>query len=80
MCRFCGFAGPETIFSASGRREKKPEIVYDRRKIPQKQRDRIPVLAKAAMVWLIGYRISEYYKVTAQTKQILEVAVDGGEK
>lgn len=50
-------------------------------KIPQKQRDRIPVLAEGShVVWLIGYRISEYYKVTAQTKQILEVAVDGGER
>lgn len=50
-------------------------------KIPRQLRDRIPVLADGDhVIWIIGYRISEYYKVTAQTKQILEVTVDGGEK
>lgn len=50
-------------------------------KIPREMRDRIPVLAEEDHVlWIIGYRISEYYKVTAQTKHILEVTADGGEK
>ncbi len=45
-------------------------------KIPKEQRDRIPVLADGShVVWLVGYRISEYYKITERTKNILQVQV-----
>ena len=43
-------------------------------KIPLKQRDRIWVLAEENhILWLIGYRISEYYKITDDTTRILQV-------
>ncbi len=43
-------------------------------KIPKEQRDSIPVLAVGShVVWLVGYRISEYFKVTENTKHILQV-------
>ncbi len=43
-------------------------------KIPSRQRDYIPVLAEGNHVlWLVGYRISEYYKVERNTKRILQV-------
>ncbi len=43
-------------------------------KIPRKQRAGIPVLAEGNHVlWVIGYRISEYYKVTADTEWVLQV-------
>ncbi|MGN0168071.1 MAG: tRNA lysidine(34) synthetase TilS [Acetatifactor sp.] len=43
-------------------------------KIPREMRDRIPVLAEGSHVlWLIGYRISEYYKVDRNTKRVLQV-------
>ncbi len=43
-------------------------------KIPREERDRIPVLASGSHVlWLVGYRISEYYKITGNTKRILQV-------
>ena len=43
-------------------------------KIPQTERDRLPVLAEEDHVlWVIGYRISEYYKVSENTKRILKV-------
>lgn len=43
-------------------------------KIPREMRDRIPVLAEGSHVlWLIGYRSSEYYKVDTNTKCILQV-------
>ena len=43
-------------------------------KIPQAERDRLPILAEGEHVlWVVGYRISEYYKVTENTKRILEV-------
>ena len=43
-------------------------------KIPQTERDRLPILAEGDHVlWVVGYRISEYYKVTENTKRILKV-------
>ena len=43
-------------------------------KIPQAERDRLPILAEGEHVlWVVGYRISEYYKVTENTKRILKV-------
>ena len=43
-------------------------------KIPCTERDRLPILAEEDHVlWAVGYRISEYYKVTENTKRILEV-------
>lgn len=30
------------------------------------------------VLWVIGGRISEYYKVTEETERILKVQVDGG--
>lgn len=45
-------------------------------KIPRELRDRIPVLAQEHhVIWLIGYRISEYYKVDKNTKRILQVKI-----
>ena len=29
------------------------------------------------VLWVVGGRISEYYKITSQTKQVLEVHVKG---
>ena len=53
-------------------------------KIPEDERDRIPVLADGDHVlWVVGYRISDYYKITDETEHILEAEVnlpDGGEK
>ena len=43
-------------------------------KIPQAERNRLPILAEGDHVlWVVGYRISEYYKVTENTKRILKV-------
>ena len=43
-------------------------------KIPREERDRLPILAEEDHVlWVMGYRISEYYKVTENTKRILKV-------
>ncbi|MCH5343934.1 MAG: tRNA lysidine(34) synthetase TilS [Acetatifactor sp.] len=43
-------------------------------KIPRQERDRIPVLADGKhILWLFGYRISEHYKISENTKRILQV-------
>ncbi len=47
-------------------------------KIPRELRGRIPVLAEGSHVlWLIGYRISEYYKTDRNTKRVLQVKLKG---
>lgn len=48
-------------------------------KIPREQRGRIPVLAAGSHVlWLAGYRISEYFKVSENTNRILQVQLKKG--
>lgn len=43
-------------------------------KIPRVRRELIPVLAEEGHVlWLVGFRISEYYKINEHTKHILQV-------
>ncbi len=43
-------------------------------KIPKKRREELPLLAEGSHVlWLVGYRISEYYKVDTSTERILEI-------
>ncbi len=50
-------------------------------KIPRQERDRILLLVEGSHVlWIVGYRISEYYKVTEETEHILQVQADGGEE
>lgn len=43
-------------------------------KVPRQKRGQILLLAEGShILWIVGYRISAYYKVTEQTKHILEV-------
>lgn len=45
-------------------------------KIPKAHRDKIPLLVDGNhIIWAIGYRISEAYKITEDTKTVLEVVV-----
>ena len=46
-------------------------------KIPKDERDRIPLIADGDhIMWVVGYRISEYYKVTDDTKHIIEIITE----
>ena len=67
-----------TIRDGSGEtRHKKLKDYMLNEKIPPRQRDQIPVLAENSHVlWLVGYRISEYYKITANTKRVLQVQLN----
>ena len=50
------------------------------RKIPQAERERLFLVADADhVVWLIGERISSYYKVSEHTKRILCLWMSGCE-
>lgn len=47
-------------------------------KVPKAVRDRLPVLAdEHHIMWVLGKRISAHYKVTEQTKRILQVHIGG---
>lgn len=63
-----------------GRRKTVKAYMIDE-KIPRDQRDQITLLAEDHHVlWIVGWRISEYYKVTEDTDYVLEVQADGGKE
>lgn len=48
-------------------------------KVPKEERANILLLAKGShILWVVGHRISETYKVTGETKKVLKVHLDGG--
>lgn len=43
-------------------------------KVPRSQRDQIPLVCDGHHVlWVVGYRISEYYKITQETTNVVEI-------
>lgn len=48
-------------------------------KIPKEERGRVILLGSGNhILWVVGKRISEYYKITKETKRVLKVQVNGG--
>ncbi len=48
-------------------------------KIPKELRERIPVIACGShILWLAGYRISEYFKIHENTNRVLQVKLEKG--
>ena len=48
-------------------------------KVVKDERDKVILLADGShILWVVGKRISEYYKVTKETKRVLKVQVCGG--
>lgn len=67
-----------TINNAMQKKSVKEYMVNE--KIPRMQREHIYLLADGAhILWIPGYRISQYYKVDESTKRILQVQLRGGE-
>ncbi len=65
------------IDSKGGR--KKMKALFIDEKIPREKRDFLPLLADGAhIMWVVGGRMSEAYKVSEETKVILEISLDGG--
>lgn len=69
--------GDYITLPGGGRKTVKAYMIDE--KIPREARDRIWLLAEGHhILWIVGRRISEYYKITEHTKQVLEVQWDGG--
>ena len=50
-------------------------------KIPKSEREEIPLLASGSKIyWILGYRISEDVKVTADTTTVIEFIYDRNDK
>lgn len=72
--------GDYFILNAQGNKKSLRRYFIDE-KIPVKDRPFVPLLADGNhILWVIGKRISEYYKVTEDTKRILEVCVSGAKE
>ncbi len=58
-----------------GRHKKLQDFFVDI-KIPKEKRGQVPILVcPTGIVWVMGYRINEYYRVTQKTKRILSLEV-----
>ncbi len=72
--------GDYLVVNASGDRQKLKKYLVNE-KIPVKEREQLMLLADGAhIMWVVGHRISSYYKVDEHTKRILEVTFYGGEE
>ena len=68
--------GDYFFLEEQGRIKKLKQYFVDE-KIPRELRQHVLLVADGAhIVWIVGYRISAYYKITEHTKRILEVQYD----
>jgi tRNA(Ile)-lysidine synthase len=67
------------VQAAGGHKKLKDYLINS--KIPKEERDQLLLLAEGShILWVIGQRISEAYKVTQKTKHIFEVCIHGGKE
>ena len=63
-----------TVTASGGRKTLKKYLIDE--KIPAGERDRLCLLADGShILWVVGHRISEAYKVTEKTSRVLKVQV-----
>lgn len=71
-------SGDRISVHPSGGSKKLKDYMIDN-KIPRADRDHIPLLADGNhILWVIGHRISESYKVKNETKRIIQIQIKGG--
>ena len=71
--------GDYLIVNSAGQRKKISRCMIDE-KIPRELRDEVPLAAVGnEILWLVGGRINERYKITSETKNVLEIKYQGGE-
>ncbi len=73
-------SGDYLTIDADGHRQKLKNYLVNE-KIPRQERDALWLLADGShIMWVIGYRISDYYKVNEHTGRILKVQYSGGKE
>ena len=67
--------GDYIVFNNQGQRKSLKEY-FIHEKIPASMRDKIPLIADGNhILWIVGYRISAYYKVTEETENIMQMTI-----
>ena len=70
--------GDYLIVDSRGSHKKLNRFLIDE-KIPAEKRDGIPLIAAGSeILWIVGGRINERYKITSETSTILELQYEGG--
>ena len=70
--------GDYLTVNSQGHRKKLTRCMIDE-KIPCEQRDKIPLITEGSQVlWIVGGRMNERYKITSETKNVLEIKYQGG--
>ena len=63
----------------NGKHQKSLHRYFIDEKIPKDERDKILLVTQGSHVlWIVGRRISDHYKLDENTKQIIEIHYDGG--
>ena len=72
--------GDYLVVNARGGRKKLKDYLIDE-KVPRKERENLVLLAAdREILWIVGMRISEAYKITESTRRVLEVKYQGGRR
>ena len=62
-------------------RTQKLKTYFINEKIPQKERDKILLVADGShILWIVGYRVSSAYQTNENTNCVLEIHIDEGEE
>jgi len=71
-------SGDYIMINNLGGRKKLKSFFIDE-KISREERSQIPLLCLGnEVIWVVGHRLSEKYKITNETKTILKIQADGG--
>jgi len=74
---FIRFRKPGDKFKPLGMKgNKKLKDFFIDKKIPRENRNKIPIIYdEQGILWVVGHRISEDYKVSDTTKKVLMIAI-----
>ena len=73
-------AGDYITINESGSKQKLKSYFINE-KIPKEERDRVLLLADGShILWVVGYRRGCAYQIGKNTKHILKITIDKGEK
>ncbi len=74
--RLRNFAAGDRFFPLGAGGGKKVSDFFTDNKVPQHRKKEIPILeCDAGIVWIVGHRIDERFKVTRQTKSLLQLEI-----